>query len=107
MASAQGRLVMRLWDLQDKKVRTLDGEMLGRVHEVHCDKGQVTALTCGPGSLIERLTARQHGRKIPWDCVRKVDAHHIVVTPEPPRKTSSGSRTRQRTPRPSARRSKR
>jgi len=112
MASAQGRAVMRLSDLQDKTVRTLDGETLGRVHEVHCDKGVVTALTCGPGSLIERLTARQHGRKIPWECVRKVDADHILITPEPPKrtataKTASGSRTRQRTPRSSARRSKR
>jgi sporulation protein YlmC with PRC-barrel domain len=35
MASAQGRAVMRLSDLQDKTVRTLDGETLGRVHEVH------------------------------------------------------------------------
>jgi sporulation protein YlmC with PRC-barrel domain len=110
MASAQGRFVMRLSDLQDKKVRTLDGEMLGRVHEVHCDNGAVTALTCGPGSLIERLTAREHGRRIPWECVRKVDPDQILVTPDPPKrklpaKTPSGSRTRQRTPRPSGRRS--
>ena len=29
---------MRLSELRDKKVRTLDGETLGRVHEVHCDR---------------------------------------------------------------------
>jgi sporulation protein YlmC with PRC-barrel domain len=101
---------MRLSDLQDKTVRTLDGETLGRVHEVHCDKGLVTAITCGPGSLIERLTVRQHGRKIPWECVRKVDADHILVTPDPPKgkaKAPSGSRTPRRTQRPSGRRSKR
>jgi sporulation protein YlmC with PRC-barrel domain len=107
MASAQGRAVMRLSDLQDKTVRTLDGETLGRVHEVHCDKGAVTALTCGPGSFLERLTAREHGRKIPWECVRRIDADQIVVTPDRPKGTASGSRTRQRTPRSSARRSKR
>ena len=50
---------MRLSDLQDKKVRTLDGETLGRVHEVHCDKGLITAMMCGPGSLLERLTAQE------------------------------------------------
>ena len=101
---------MRLSDLQDKKVRGLDGETLGRVHEVHCEKGVVTALMCGPGSFIERLTAKKKGRRIPWECVRKVTDREVVVTPDPPQrktKDSSGSRTRQRTPRSSGRRSKR
>ena len=48
---------MRLSDLTDAKVRTLDGDVLGRVHEVHCDGGRIVALTCGPGSFIENLTA--------------------------------------------------
>jgi sporulation protein YlmC with PRC-barrel domain len=101
---------MRLSDLQDKKVRGLDGETLGRVHEVHCDKGIVTAIMCGPGSFIERLTAKKKGRRIPWEWVCKVTDGEVVVTPDPPqRKTkgSSGSRTRQRTPRSSGPRSKR
>ena len=97
---------MRLSDFRDKKVKTLDGETLGRVHEVHCDKGMVTMLTCGPGSFIERMTARTHGRKIPWECVRRIDAHQILVTAEPPKKPS-GSRSRRRTPRASGQRSKR
>ena len=100
---------MRLSDLRDKKVRTLDGETLGRVHEVHCDKGLVTALTCGAGSLLERLTAREHGRRIPWDCFRKIERDQIVATPDPPQriKKGSGSRSRQGTRRPSAPRSRR
>ena len=103
---------MRLSDLQDKKVRTLDGETLGRVHEVHCDNGLITALTCGAASILERLTARKHGRRIPWECVRRVDGDQVVVTPDPPRrkapvKSPSGSRTRRRTPRASGQRSKR
>jgi sporulation protein YlmC with PRC-barrel domain len=44
--------LIRLSDLRDAKVRTLDGETLGRVHEVHCDNGRVIALMCGPGSFI-------------------------------------------------------
>jgi sporulation protein YlmC with PRC-barrel domain len=64
-------------------VRTLDGERLGRVHEVHCDRGIVTALMVGPGSFIERMTARKKGRRIPWDCVRKMNSNEIVVTPDP------------------------
>jgi sporulation protein YlmC with PRC-barrel domain len=101
---------MRLSDLRDKKIRTLDGDILGRVHEVHCEAGRVTALMCGPGSFIERLTARRAGRRIPWECVRKVDRDQIVVTPDPPQrmvKKPAASRNRKRTRRPSAPRSKR
>ena len=103
---------MRLSDLRDKKIKTLDGETLGRVHEVHCEKGRITALMCGPGSFIERLTARNKGRRIPWECVKRVEAGAVIVVPDPRQrkpaaKKASGSRNRQRTPRPSARRSRR
>ena len=98
---------MRLTDLRGKKVKTLDGETLGRVHEVHCDKGRVVALMAGPRSLIERWTAKQLGRRIPWECVRRISASEIVVTPEPPRRKPSESRSRQGTRRPSAPRSRR
>jgi sporulation protein YlmC with PRC-barrel domain len=98
---------MRLSDLQDKMIRTLDGETLGRVHEVHCEKGRVIALMSGPGSFIERLIAKRGGRRIPWECVRKVTDDSVVVTPDPPQRKPSGSRTRRRTPQPSARPSKR
>jgi len=77
---------MRLTDIRDKEVRTLDGERLGRVHEVHCERGVVTALMVGPGSFIERLTARKKGRRVPWDRVRKIDADRILVTPNPPQR---------------------
>ena len=76
----------RLSELQDAKVVTLDGVTLGRVHEVHCEGGQVVAIICGPGSFIERLTARRRGRPIPWDCVRKMSNGEIIVTPKPPKR---------------------
>ena len=100
---------MRLTDLRDAKVKTLDGKTLGRVHEVHCDGGRVVALTCGAGSFIERLTARKHGRRIPWACVRRVEHKEIVVTPDPPQRKSKpgASRSPQGTRRPSGPRSKR
>ena len=102
---------MRLTDLRDKKVVTLDGEKLGRVHEVHCDGGLVTALMSGPGSFIERLTAKKKGRRIPWECVVRVEAKQVVVTPDPPQRKSPGkasaARTRKGTRQASARRSKR
>ena len=98
---------MRLSDLRDAKIRTLDGDKLGHVHEVHCDNGRVIALMCGPGSLIERLTAKKQGRRIPWEFVRRVAPGEVVVTPDPPQRKSGASRSRQGTRRPSGQRSKR
>jgi sporulation protein YlmC with PRC-barrel domain len=103
---------MRLTDLRDKKVVTLDGEKLGRIHEVHCDNEQVTALMTGPGSFIERLTAKKQGRRIPWECVVKIEPKQVVVTADPPQRKSAGkkpnaTRNRQGTRQPSGQRSKR
>lgn len=102
---------MRLTDLRDKKVVTLDGEKLGRIHEVHCDGGLVTAVMCGPGSFYERLTAKKKGRRVPWECVVRIEPKQVIVVPDPPQRkspgTASGSRTRKGTRRTSARRSKR
>ncbi len=81
MDAAQGRPVTRLSDLRDKTVRSLDGEKLGRVHEIHCDGGRVVALMCGPGSFIERWTGHKKGRRIPWEEVRRIDRDAIVVAP--------------------------
>jgi sporulation protein YlmC with PRC-barrel domain len=102
---------MRLTDLRNKKVVTLDGEKLGRIHEVHCENVRITALMSGPGSFIERLTAKKKGRRIPWECVVRVEPKQIVVTPDPPQRKSPGKSSGSRSPkgtRPaSARRSKR
>jgi sporulation protein YlmC with PRC-barrel domain len=99
---------MRLTDLRDKRICTEDGKTLGRVHEVHCDGGRVIALMSGPGSFIERLTARTKGRRIPWEFVVRIEPERVVVVPDPPqRKSSSASRSRQGTRQASGRRSKR
>lgn len=99
-----GCAVKRLSDLRRAKVKTLDGETLGRVHEVECNEGRIVALACGPGSLIERLTAKVKGRRIPWECVRSLGTGVVVVTPDPPQRItkSRASRTRKGTRRPSA-----
>ena len=100
---------MRLTDLRHKQVRALDGERLGRVFEVHCEAGKVVALMCGPGSFIERLTARSGGRRIPWEMVKRVDDKAVIVMPDPPqlKPKKSAPRSPQGTRRPSAKRSKR
>jgi sporulation protein YlmC with PRC-barrel domain len=99
--------MIRLSNLRNAKVRTVDGEILGNIHEVHCDGARIIALTCGPGSFLERLTARSHGRRIPWEYVLEVRRKEVVVAPDPPRRSSSGSRTRRRTRQANARRSAR
>jgi len=104
-----GGRVMRLSDLRNATVKTLDGDTLGRVHEVHAEAGRIVAVTCGPGSWLERLTAKAAGRRIPWECVVKVTRKQVLVTPEPPRRKPKpgASRNRQGTRQPSAPRSKR
>jgi sporulation protein YlmC with PRC-barrel domain len=96
---------MRLTDLRHKEVRTLDGERLGRVFEVHCEAGTVTGLMVGPGSLLERFTAKRGGKRIPWQRVKRIDAKAIVVAPAAP--TKRASRSRRGTQPPSGQRSKR
>ncbi len=100
---------MRLSDLRDLRVRTVDGDSLGRVHEVHCEDGRIIALVCGFGSFIERLTATSRGRRIPWESVCRIDARQVIVVADPPRRTAkpAASRTRRGTRRPSAPKSKR
>jgi sporulation protein YlmC with PRC-barrel domain len=99
---------MRLSDLRDKPIRTLDGERLGRVHEVHCKDGKVVALKCGAASWIESITGKVKGRNIPWSMVRKVDARGILIAePAAQAKAASAARTRRGTRPASARRSRR
>ena len=71
--------MIRLSDLRDKQIRSTTGEVIGRVHEVHCEGGIITELKCGPASWIERITSREHGSPIPWESVRKIEADAIIV----------------------------
>lgn len=98
---------MRLSDLRDLRVKTSDGETLGRVHEVHCEGGRVVALSFGAGSFIERLTSKSNGRRIPWDRVARLDRKALYLTDEPPASKPSAARNRKGIPRPTGPRSKR
>ena len=71
---------MRLSDLRDKTVRSADGKTLGRVHDVHCDAGRITALMCGPASFLERWTGKTRGHRVPWEQVRRIDDDAIVIS---------------------------
>ena len=74
---------MRLSDLRHKQVRTPDGRPVGRVFEVHCEARAVKALMCGPGSFVERRTARTRGRRIPWEMVERIEAQAIIISLNP------------------------
>lgn len=71
---------MRLSDLRGKPILELGGKSLGRVHEVHCKRGRVVALMCGPASFVERWTARSRGRRVPWEKVVRIDRDAIFVS---------------------------
>ena len=109
MGPQVGSALMRLSEIRDRKIRSLDGESLGRVHEVHCERGKIIALVAGPGSFVERWTGKWHGRRSPWECVVKVEREAIIVTPDPPQRKpkTSAARTPRGTRRPTAPRSKR
>ena len=83
---------IRLADLRNSKVKTLDGEILGRVHEIHAEDGRIIALICGARSFIEQLTAKSRGQRIAWERVVKLGKGLVLVTPDPPRRKSGGKR---------------
>jgi sporulation protein YlmC with PRC-barrel domain len=70
---------MRLGRLYDATVKTADGRVLGRVHEVYVEAGQVTKLGVGAANMLERLFGRRRGKHIAWDKVRKIEGRTIIV----------------------------
>jgi sporulation protein YlmC with PRC-barrel domain len=70
---------MRLSYLRGKRVRRENGEVLGRVHEVHIKESRVTALTCGAAGFFQRLTATRGGHRVPWEHVVKVTPKEIII----------------------------
>jgi sporulation protein YlmC with PRC-barrel domain len=70
---------MLLSDLHNARVRTGDGKVLGRVREVHCAKGRITALGIGPGALRRHFTGHGGGRRIAWEKVVAVKAGEVIV----------------------------
>jgi sporulation protein YlmC with PRC-barrel domain len=70
---------MLLSDLHNARVRTEDGKALGRVREVHCAKGRITALGVGPGALRRHFTGHGRGRRIAWEKVVEVKGGEVIV----------------------------
>jgi sporulation protein YlmC with PRC-barrel domain len=71
---------MKLSDLRHKKIRTPEGDELGRIQEIHCDGGRVVALTYGPSGFLERWGGKS-GRRIAWDAVKSIGRGAVIVAP--------------------------
>jgi sporulation protein YlmC with PRC-barrel domain len=72
---------MRLSELYGVPVRDLDGRKLGRLFEIYVIENEVEAIGCGAGTLFERLTGRNHGKRIPWVAIRAIGPRGIVIDP--------------------------
>jgi sporulation protein YlmC with PRC-barrel domain len=71
--------VIRLSDFDDRIIRTVDGEPLGRVHDVIIEGGQVRSLEYGLRGFIERLRGHGHSNRIAWSDVVDVRNDAIIV----------------------------
>lgn len=71
--------MIRSADLQGKRVRTEEGQRLGRVAEVHTKDGEVTVLVCGARGLLKRFRASRGGAEVRWQDVRRLTDREIVV----------------------------
>jgi sporulation protein YlmC with PRC-barrel domain len=76
---------MLVSDLQGMQVRREDGEVLGRVFELHVENGRVKNLICGPRGFLQRLSASRAGRRVPWERVVGIEGREIVVRDAGPR----------------------
>jgi sporulation protein YlmC with PRC-barrel domain len=78
--------MIRISRFDGMPVRREDGERLGRVHEVHADGGEVKALVCGSGGLLQRLSQSRRGLRIPWSEVKAIGPDGVVVRTRPSRR---------------------
>lgn len=71
--------MIRASDLQGKRVRRENGEMLGRVYEIRLRHSQVSALICGSRGFFQRLAGTIGGHRIPWEQVHKITPREIII----------------------------
>ena len=86
---------MRVSDLLGLRVRTEEGEHLGRVHDVRAELGprslKVTGLVVGKAGVLERLGLGAPGSGVrirshdvvPWKDVVRADRRGVVVRGRP------------------------
>ena len=71
--------MIRASELQGKRVRSENGEVLGRVYEIRLRHSRVAALICGARGFFQRLAGTVSGHRIAWEQVRKITSSEIVI----------------------------
>jgi sporulation protein YlmC with PRC-barrel domain len=71
--------MIRASELQGKRVRRENGEVLGRVYEIRLRHSRVAALICGARGFFQRLAGTVSGHRVPWEQVRKITPSEIVI----------------------------
>jgi len=64
---------MLLCQLNRRPVLDADGKLLGLLHELETENGQVERLVFGKAGFLERMTGRSASTKRPWADVVKID----------------------------------
>jgi sporulation protein YlmC with PRC-barrel domain len=78
--------MIRASDLQGKRVRRENGEVLGRAYEIRTCDSQVVALICGARGFFQRLADLDVGHRVDWKQVRKITPSEIIVADTASRK---------------------
>ena len=76
--------MMRACQLDGIRVRRESGEVLGRVHEIHAEGGEIKTLICGARGFWQRLSGARGGHRIAWSQVKSVTAGELVVADAKP-----------------------
>jgi sporulation protein YlmC with PRC-barrel domain len=71
--------MIRASDLQGKRVRRENGEVLGRVYEIRLRHSRVSALICGSRGFFQRLAGTVSGHRVPWEQVLRVTPAEILI----------------------------
>jgi sporulation protein YlmC with PRC-barrel domain len=71
--------MMRVSKLCGKTVRRQNGELLGRIREVHANANEITTLICGARGILQRFTGSRKGHRIAWKDVIEINGDEIIV----------------------------
>jgi hypothetical protein len=71
-------------DIQNRRVRTASGKLLGHAHDLRCTHrgadAVITHLVYGRRGLLERVGFREPSRDtLPWSRIIEIRAHEFIV----------------------------
>jgi sporulation protein YlmC with PRC-barrel domain len=78
--------MIRTSELQGKRVRRENGDVIGRVYEIRTRDSQVVALICGLRGFFQRLAGTEAGHRVDWKQVRRITRSEVIVADKASRK---------------------